>query len=78
MNKRQLWTTKPSKNFNYSALPMLVEVEKVPESMMASLDKQKLNSLVQGYVKNNINGQCGDRCFERLPGYLDVIVLSQD
>ena len=25
-----------------------------------------------------MNGQCSDRCFERVPGYIDVSILSLD
>lgn len=78
MASKQLMMARPSKHFNYSPYPILVEVERVPVSMMATLDKRKLDGLVQGQVKNNINGQCGDRNFERLPGYIDVKVLSLD
>ena len=46
--------------------------------MMASLDKKTLNSVVQDFVKNNMMGFCQDRCFERLPGFIDVNVLSTD
>lgn len=46
--------------------------------MIASLHKDKLNGLVQGRVKNEMSGFCSGRSFERLPGYLDVDILSID
>lgn len=57
---------------------MFVEIAKIPICMMASLDKSKLNGIIQDKVRFNMNGFCSDRCFERLPGYIDINVLSAD
>jgi hypothetical protein len=46
--------------------------------MIASKDREKLNGLVQGRIKYNMGGFCSNRYFERLPGYIDVDVLSMD
>lgn len=46
--------------------------------MVASANKDKLNGLVQGKVKYEMNGFCTGRSFERLPGYIDLEILSSD
>lgn len=57
---------------------MLVRVDHIPICMMASKNKDKLQGIVQDRVKYAMTGHCADRCFERLPGYIDVTVLSMD
>jgi hypothetical protein len=46
--------------------------------MIATANKSKLSGLVQGRVKFEMNGFCKGRSFERLPGYIDIEVLSTD
>lgn len=58
--------------------PIIAMVENIPVNMVASKDKNRLNGLVLGRVKHNIGGVCYDRCFERLPGYIDLEVQSID
>ena len=44
--------------------------------MIATNNKQRLQGLVAGKAKYTPIGDCSDRAFERLPGLVDVHVLS--
>lgn len=55
---------------------IFIRVDHVPTCMIASKDKQKLNAVVAGQVEHHMNGFCNERYFERLPGYIDVSVLT--
>jgi len=46
--------------------------------MIATLDKEGLTSVVQGQVKNHLAAHCVSRCFEKLPGYVDIKIESVD
>lgn len=61
-----------------SELPLLAKVVQVPISMIASKDKEKLSGILQGKINYTMGGFCTDRCFERLPGYIDLHVVSLD
>ncbi|CDW89559.1 UNKNOWN [Stylonychia lemnae] len=78
MKKDSVMEVKPKIGVEYSTEVMLVEIAKIPICMMASLDKKVINSIVQDFPKHSMNGFCADRCFERLPGYIDINVLSAD
>ena len=46
--------------------------------MLSTPAKQHIEKLVQGMVKNELTVHCEGRNFEKLPGYVDVDVLSSD
>lgn len=56
--------------------PVYAKIEHLPVSMMASQDKRKLNGVVEGRTSFHMNGFCGHRYFERLPGFIDISVLT--
>eukprot|EP00347_Sterkiella_histriomuscorum_P004825 403358945 len=78
LTEGQKFAVLKSNKLDFSDKTMLVEIEKIPISMMACLDKKKLQGLLPGQVRHNMNGFCADRCFERLPGFIDVNILSID
>lgn len=73
-----LLAVKSSKELQFAVETMLVRVDYIPVCMMASKEKEKLNGMIQGRVRQAMNGFCADRCFERLPGYIDITVKSVD
>jgi len=46
--------------------------------MLSTPNKQHIDKLVQGTVSNELDCHCNDRNFEKLPGYVDVDILSGD
>jgi len=53
-------------------------ITKIPICMLASKDKNKINNLVADEAKSHKLSFCTNRYFERLPGYIDLNIISQD
>ena len=54
------------------------QITQVPLAMLSTPEKQHIEQLVQGTVKNDLTVHCEGRNFEKLPGYVDVDILSGD
>ena len=54
------------------------KVEHAPIGMMACPNQDKLNSMKDDILQNDtlMQGFCHERYFDRLPGYIDVSILS--
>lgn len=61
-----------------SQQPLFARIVNIPLAMMATKDKESLNGLEQGKTMYDMGGFCSKRSFERLPGYIDLQVLSLD
>ena len=46
--------------------------------MLSTTNKQHIEHLAQGMVSNELTVHCEGRNFEKLPGYVDVDILSND
>lgn len=59
-------------------MPVFARIEHAPISMMACPNQDKLNALVEDQLQNSqrMVGFCNERYFERLPGFIDVEVLT--
>lgn len=55
---------------------MLMTIDDVPTGMICSLDYNKVQSHTQRKLKYEMTGDCTDRIFEDLPGYVDVNVMA--
>ena len=55
------------------------KVEHAPIGMMACPSQEKLNAMKDDNLRNEnlIKGFCIERYFERLPGFIDVTVLTE-
>ena len=78
MNQGDLIMVNPSQEIAYSTQPMLARIDHIPINMIASKDKEKLSGIVQDRLNYNMTGFCKQRFFERLPGFIDVSLLSLD
>ena len=58
--------------------PIIVEIDKLPKSMTCAHDKKALEKMNIETVENEPITQCKMRYFERLPGYIDVKMVSAD
>jgi len=56
--------------------PTFIRIDKIPVSMVASMDKSKLDALVPGLANFGYEGLCNDRYFENLPGFIDAQTLT--
>jgi len=54
------------------------KVTHIPLAMLSTPNKQHIDNLVQGTCSNELDVHCTDRNFEKLPGYVDVDILSSD
>ena len=54
------------------------KVTQIPLAMLSTTNKQHIESLAQGTVSNDLSIHCMSRNFEKLPGYVDVDILSSD
>lgn len=54
------------------------QITHIPVCMIATPDKEGLTSVMQGQVKNHLAAHCVSRCFEKLPGYIDIQIESED
>ena len=54
------------------------KITQIPLAMLSTTNKQHIESLAQGTVKNDLTYHCMSRNFEKLPGYVDVDILSGD
>ena len=55
---------------------MLMSVHAVPTGMICSLDFNKVQNHKQRNLQYDMRGDCTDRCFEGLPGYIDVKIMA--
>jgi hypothetical protein len=62
----------------YEETPIIIEVSKIPTSMTCSSSQQALSSLSPTNLENFTLTSCKMRYFERLPGLVDVNLLSSD
>jgi len=55
-------------------------IESIPICMLAVpiADSKHRDSLQQGFVSYDLSGHCNERYFEKLPGYIDLAILSMD
>jgi hypothetical protein len=58
--------------------PIIVKLNMIPTTMTCAHDKKLLDDLEFGTVENEPLTHCGMRYFERLPGYMDVQMVSGD
>jgi len=58
--------------------PIIVEVGKIPNSMTCAHDKKELEDTQLETVEHEPLSHCTNRYFERLPGYIDVKMVSAD
>ena len=63
-----------------SASPMFAEITGIPLQMLVTSEQYRgfADTLEETKVQNFPFSTCGERCFERLPGYVDVSILSMD
>ena len=54
------------------------QITNIPLAMLSTPNKQHIETLVQGMVNNELTVHCEGRNFEKLPGYVDVDILSGD
>jgi hypothetical protein len=58
---------------------VIAKIEKIPFSMCDARDKSELKKVKDGDVCNyEMMSFCGNRYFERLPGLIDLRILSSD
>lgn len=58
--------------------PIIVKATKIPKSMTCAHDKRLLDSYHQETIEHEPLTHCRMRYFERLPGYIDVQMISGD
>mmetsp|Transcript_10574 Transcript_10574/g.9322 ORF Transcript_10574/g.9322 Transcript_10574/m.9322 type:complete len:272 (+) Transcript_10574:950-1765(+) len=56
----------------------IMKLNKLPQSMTCAHDKKLLENMSQETVENEPYTHCRMRYFERLPGYIDVEMISDD
>lgn len=63
-----------------SETPLFATVKEIPIQMLACSEQYRgfANTLEESKAKNFMFGHCERRCFERLPGYIDLEVWSMD
>ena len=63
-----------------STEPMFATVESIPVQMLACPEHHRAfaDTLDATQVQNFMFGCCERRCFERLPGYIDLNLISMD